>query len=1490
MAPKSNNPDNKSVVTNTSKRIIRIFARIALGLIVVITLVFITIQTETFNNWALRYALDNLNEDLQTRDVFLNADSLNGNVLDGITLKRGSIKVFDDTLLSFSLIEVKYDLKGILDNEIRIKECTIDSPQINFSKVKDSNDSTVWNFSKLISSSAEPDTQKSDFDGGLIIDNLKIRNGKISVKGQLEADTPLWKRKNERMKEFDLNNSEIGNLDLELSARYFPDHKTVAVKNLSFDSNSELCVRKLEFTSNFNRTDTISELQNFTLITDRCDIRINRAMLSSFDLFESNTFENLGSKDVEADIDIRKFNFDELRFFLPSVDMLDSTVALKLNANGKYGDLRINSLNLRLPNSEINLTGNLKKLDDAANLLMDVRVHETSIFPKDVNTIVKISSIPDYSNIGTIYPEVLYTGTYREFFSKLELTTSAGKFSGHIDMDLPAEEYSGRLVVTDLNPGKILKEHSVEGDVNIAAEFSCDGFDPNVMNAKVEYDMTNSEIAGYDIKSSSGKLKLNRKQIELDIRLISSIGNAAAKGSVNLSSLNNPAYKIKGTVSNLNIAAFTKSPDDKSNLNFSYDLNGKGIKPEELNGRYDLSFETSYYGSFEIPQIMLSANVKNTEAENVIDINSDAADFKAVGKFSIVNVMDAVVSNIAAASENLSAKLGLDSVPTHDRIMSAAVDAEDFSLDYSLVTKDPVKAGKLLAPLNVKFIGSSTGLAQCRSNILSISSVFDVPAFAYRDTVVVFEKFTSALFFSNDHNRSSAINSLDGLKLNLNASSDNVIIGNSALSYASVAVDLVNSSADVTASAGRDSTLSAHIHGMLDMNAEVITSAIDSISVKYGRFRIENSGDWVLTYLPYESIKIQQMRLESGSAAIDVSGTYSFNSSSDVSIKGNEMKLVDLVDVFYEIDSTRLNERRNYPVQGLLNQFSVNYRGTPLDPELSIIANTSELKYQDKPFGTISAKSVFKDNNALLDISMVNEGKEGSLTVFGNLPVQNPFISDSSAAKIDDNPVSLKMKADDFQYEYFLKMIPGMLPLKGVLNGEFAAGGTASSPDLKGSMKVSGGSFYFGMTGMNYSYDFLASAENTKLLINDFKLFNSGDKGRHIDIRGNVDLAGLKLNDIDLQTSGDMVILDEDIEWNELDVYGYVLAGIGNPGVSIKGNQDKIKMSGQLIVKEAKISSIPEGNSGYDVKKDNFTYDLIPAQNHTVADTVILIAEDEFYKLDPFIRSKYIKDKMRSGVAEFLDIDIDLRTEKSIYALLNFDRIPMAKLYGELKANLNLKSEDEVLKAKGNIDVIGNSYFQLYKDFKLKDSRLIFDGMLLDPVLDIQAVHTGSKVSEQYGNSASTEVQIKLAITGKASDPKVKLMLIENGSEITGSNAQSDAVSYLLYGKFKSELTESERSSVASAIGAAYVSQYVLDVVREILPFFTAATFNVGDKPLKEIKNFEFSVDYPLNDLLRLNLPETLMMEFFREELDDIFSIKQTTMNTGLKIIYKVKF
>ncbi|MEO8665149.1 MAG: translocation/assembly module TamB domain-containing protein, partial [Ignavibacteria bacterium] len=308
---------------------------------------------------------------------------------------------------------------------------------------------------------------------------------------------------------------------------------------------------------------------------------------------------------------------------------------------------------------------------------------------------------------------------------------------------------------------------------------------------------------------------------------------------------------------------------------------------------------------------------------------------------------------------------------------------------------------------------------------------------------------------------------------------------------------------------------------------------------------------------------------------------------------------------------------------------------------------------------------------------------------------------------------------------------------------------------------------------------------------------------------------------------------------------------------------------------------------------------------------------EDIYKVNPFERDRYIIAESKDSVS-ILNLDLNVKTEKNIYVSIDFNNLTRDRLFGEITADLDIKSSGNDINAVGSVNVVKDSYYRFYRNFKISDSKITFDGLITNPVLDIQAIYQGMKTTEQFGNTLNYPVEVKLTVKGQVDSPAVAITLSEDGSEVKGDNAQADAITYLLFGKYKSELSTSERktmaSSVGTTIGSLYITSFISQAVREVLPFLVDAQFNytdgnvqntdvevtsefgdltvkVGGKLLKEVKNFEFTADYPLNKLLNVQLPETLIMEISREQTSTGGSANtQNSYTTALKIAYKIKF
>ncbi|MEO8209965.1 MAG: hypothetical protein ABI840_05360, partial [bacterium] len=797
----STNREKTKKMNKIFKKVLKIFLWVLSIFIVLLIALFFFIQTDTFNSLALDYALGKLNKGWEQNQSHINVGSVRGNVLKGLILDSGTITVKQDTILNFDGIDLKYSLWGLMSHEINLDHIILYSPTINITKIKDIDDSLIWNFSKLFSSSEEIDTSSSPFDWDIKVKSLKVINGSFKSFGEKKDSISLSKFQNKTLQVLDFNNLYISNLNLELNADYFRDNKNLSLQYLTFNTNSGFNVKKFNFNAGINIKDTITDLNGFEMITDRSQIKLDKIIVSRFNPFDSTTFKNIKDKNFEAAVNIEKINFADVRLFIPDLDKLDSTASLSLNAKGKYGDFNLSDLTLKLPNSFVNIKGTVRNLDDPENLYLDVIADNLDLETKDIKTVYKDPSMPDLTNFGRVKANLQFTGTLEKFYSKYDIYTDAGFAGGYINLNLKEETYDGKINTQNLNLGKILKDKSLSSNLNFYGDFSGRGFEPNTMASSVKYNINNSSFAGYDIRTSEGTINFNRNNINLKVRHISSIGNIIASGRINIANLNNPVYALKGKVNKLNISKLTKNNEDNSDLNFSFDIKGRGSSLNNINGNFNLDFDNSFYAQYEIPATPLNVEIKNSVNNSSIIVSSDIFDLNAHGNFNIDAVSNVINYNIALISKKFKMKLIPDSIGLFSDYATTYSfpqdDKNNFNINYEILSKDTAKSNQLLRPFGIIYNGNINGNIANDENGFSLGAIVSIKDFIYQDTMIVLKNFNSDISLSNNYDLVKDDNSLTSIEMELKTTGDMISFQNSAYDSVNFNMDLSNSIADV---------------------------------------------------------------------------------------------------------------------------------------------------------------------------------------------------------------------------------------------------------------------------------------------------------------------------------------------------------------------------------------------------------------------------------------------------------------------------------------------------------------------------------------------------------------------------------------------------------------------------------------------------------------------------------------------------------------------
>ena len=1425
---------------------------------------------------------------------------------------------------------------GLLNDKIVVNRVKIQSPVLNISKVLNNQNESVWNFEYLLSrEKKEIDTAKKPFNWGIEVEDLNITNGHFRILDTNLHGKTLFNVPVTGSKSFDLGNMNITGFNLDMEARYYPDFKSANIKNLSFKTNSDFELKKLAINAVVSPKDSLAEIKDLSLITSRSEIEAPLITLTDFNPFEGVNYFDFKNYAVKLDLNARKFNFSDLIYFLPSLNFMNGIASLELNADGKYGDLNIRKLVLKTNQSNLNITGRLKNLNDPGKLYFDLTAKDVVLDPADAKYYLPGIPIPDYTYVGKVTGGFSYTGEPINFSSDFDLQTAMGGAKGNFELNLnnPVPSYKTSVLTNNLNIGGILKNKDLESSINIKADVTGSGFDLNRLSAKVNYELTNSKFYNFNINKSAGVVELSSNNVNADVSILTDELEASIKGKVNLGKLEDAEYALKGKAHNFDFSKITKKQTDRSNLNFAFDVNGKGASADNLVGKYDLVFQNSSYASYYIPATPLDVNLSKSGLNTDLTVNSNFFDLKAKGKFDIKDIIDVTGYHVTILLNELQRKLVRDTTGVIFAEVLPPKNLHDFDMNYEFTTKDIKPLTKLFDSAGIKFDGSIKGSISNNSEQFNSSTELNIRNFNYLDSLFDLKNLKGKIELGDNY-RNAELRSFDALypvTANIDLKGDRVRIVGTGFDSLRLKFNMANSVQKFNIRGGLDSTFIVNFSGNSYVN-NWLHVTFDTLFIRYNNFLIKNNGDLVVNYVPdpeRQTISFKQFNIQNNLMDFSIRGDLSLAGKSNLDIEADSIKIAEIMDVLFPPDtsSSKFAESRyKSPIKGMIRMLNIHYEGEKSDPTIGVELSSDLLKYKNVSIGRIDTFAVnFSKSILSTQVLVSNALENGRLRLQGDIPLVNPFSKGESRQEISlaDYPVNFDLNANNFQLNFFSKLIPNLADIRGFLNGDITVSGTVSEPVLNGGMDITNGRFLFGITGLYHRFTAKLRADKSDLIVDDFRIFNLENSYRHLDFWGKVSFEGLSVKNIDLTSSGDLVVLDESAQENTFGMTGTMIVGSGDPPLHIHGDLDRIFVDGQLLIKDAnlKFSSVP--TSPYDVSSDNFVYKILrDTSSNGFKDTVIVVPPEKFDEVDPFLRAYIDTSSLRKNKKSETNVtyNVNVKTVKNAIISIIFNTLTSEELYGEMQSDLYLSNlNNGSLEINGNVDIVGDSYYRYYRNFKVKDSKLIFMGPADNPQLSISAVYENKSVTQNsfLSTNETQGIQIVLKITGTKRKPVLTLTLVENGEEKTGSDAQADAISYLLFGVSKNSLTSGQEASLARNFGAStgsnILSALLGNAIRNIAPFILNAELNysgenlqtgtdiritssvgdaivkVGGKVFSGIENTEINVEYPLNRLLNMNISNNLVIEFSRM-IDEAGFNGGRSVYTGVKLSYKLMY
>ncbi len=641
-------------------------------LILIVGIVFF-LQTSFAKNWILHYAIDKVNESLASKDSHISAESIEGSIISGLRLNNASVIVKKDTLLKFSYIELGYDLWGIPNKNVLVNRVLLNSPVINLTKVNFTNDSLMWNLDYLLHSEVvDEDTAKKPFDWKITADKIEIVNGNFRILENKNSALPIGQIPVTNIKNFGISNLYVSNFNLELAAKIYPETKNVDIKKINFNTNSELNVKNLSLQAKLQKN-KFTQVNNLNLVTDRTKIDIKTVQLDDFDPLEQEIeYEKFDERIMTIDLLTDKFDFDDLKFFLPELDFLDGRVYLNFKAKGKYNNFALDKLLLKTDNSVYDFAGTIKNLDEPSKLYLDITSNNSEIDPIDTKLIIPGLPVPDYSHLGKIKADFHFVGEPLDFDADIDINSTAGNISGKGSLNLKPNEavYKGSFKTNNFNLGKVLEIKELEGNITGDINAEGTGFDYKTMRSKLNYNIRESSFMDQKISKSGGQIILNNGTADLDIDYNTNYVSTKIDGVVVFKDFDNLQYDVKGNVQSLNIAGLTKDESQLSDLNFTYDIQGSGSSLANLTGDFKLDFQKSFYSKYQIPESPMIGYIHKSGDSTDISLKSNFIEMKASGLYTLATLPYVLSSNIEKFTANFSQVFGKDSITERLTLLS----------------------------------------------------------------------------------------------------------------------------------------------------------------------------------------------------------------------------------------------------------------------------------------------------------------------------------------------------------------------------------------------------------------------------------------------------------------------------------------------------------------------------------------------------------------------------------------------------------------------------------------------------------------------------------------------------------------------------------------------------------------------------------------------------------------------------------------------------
>ena len=1456
-------------IIGKGRRILRysvnIFIYTIVGIFMLLMVFFGVSQTSFFKDWLRDTIVENVNEGINGK---LSIGKIDGTIFTSLIITDASLTDSkSDTIVIAEKIELKTSPLKILFKDIYVRKFELSNTKIKLIEEEDGQ----LNLLKIFPSSEESeDTTSSEFPFTIEVANFKLTNVNFSLqKPDKVGSTEYYP--NMVMDDLRIN-------DLNVSFNAFADlnkyEYRLTIDNISFNPNFKFFTLK-HLGGTIILTPQIAGINKLHLITDQSDIELT-AGISQVDLVKNFSTEKLKNAPLRLSLHANKLNFEEITTYVQPLSILNGNIFAQLEASGTLNDLNVQTLFVNFDETNLNAKAKLKNILDTDKMFLDVSFKDSYVNPIDIKNLLKGVSVPDLSELGEIKFDTLnYSGNPTKFNSTFALTTDKGNLNGKAFLDFTKKDmiYNVEFATNNLDASLFT---SISTNLNSKFTISGIGTNPKNMKFKMDGMLNNSSFGESYLNGMTINSSAENGVIKTNFNINSDSLYALLDANIDFDNPDDPTYQISGKVAQLNLGKLLSNQSLDSQLNITLDASGQGFNPDSMDLFLVTDIKQSHFSDLNVDSSRLILDVRrNDNGLKIINLISDIADFTLSGDYSITSLSEVISREAKIISNVVEQKVNkvlypdsLISIEQNQLAEAENTPVENFSIDYLLDFKEQLKINVGVNQIEVDGLISGEIGSKDDSLKLALKSDFNYLKFWNQKDLYFVVNTSLDCKISNELNENS-----DLFDANLTMSAERIYATSNFYNLKSV-IKFYDNELSINLKCDYDEVASASVYAVANFNNEILNFNVHQLTLQYDKFNITNKDPLLISY-SRQTINFDDFKLYTADGTISLTGDFGSTGQHHAKLLVENLSGTKIAEDLLEISS----DKKFSSDIDIVGDFSGNFS----NPLFTLSANVNDILFANGNFGSIISKFNYANNSLNTDIKILDSLKNfevPTLIVTGIIPLNISSQKDSTIKST--GLLDLTIQSNDLDLSSLKKAIPYIQFQKGKLETDIYLSGTISKPVAMGYFSIKDATLKVIKNNLTYDLNAKIWIDDEVITIEEVDLGNTIGTSNGGTMKGNgiVVLKNFSPDSVYFTVNGDLKLLDKVSQNASPMVYGdLAIQTRENILFTSMGSRSYLNLPIDITVADL---IMPLGSSAYS-SSSGFIYKYY---NHTSNKDKLL------YELDSLIQlsTRKAEEKLKATEASKFDYTINIKLKTEAEIVINLAKKLDQNLNLVLGGDFFIESIEGKSRSGGALQLLDGSKLTFIKTFETT-GNVRFE-KLDNPMVDLTATYKDYyyPVGSENGNSNSNEqeVAIKIKLKGPLSELNRNFINDENNIGVymgrqdieddkkDPTKTASDAMFFIVTGKFTDGASQQDRSAVASTAAAlagsligGVLNQYFDDYIKsfQLRQTGTEYRFSLIGKAgnfkyeiggstdvLQDLSRANIKIEYPMTQKLQLRL------------------------------------